>query len=151
MQCGDNNICSRALNFTIVICRSDKSDIEIIFVTQLLHEDTQFKAVSNSDFNIDAQNMTTTVAQITTRDIQEIGSIFNDKYMTVAIPDAYRVDARSFIERPFFVDEVAFPSTGTRYALLTSAVKFLPGDIARSNASVLNMFKMAAYGRPDLG
>jgi hypothetical protein len=94
--------------------------------------------------------MTTTVASVTTREIQEIDSPFNDLFMTVDIPDAYRVDAKSFIERPFFVDEVTFPDTAARYTLLTSTVRFLPGDIARSNSSVLNMFKMAAYGRPDL-
>lgn len=116
----------------------------------MINEDTQFKEVANNDFNIDSQNMTTTVASVTTREIQEIDSPFNDKYMKVDIPDAYRVDAKSFIERPFFVDEITFPDTAARYALLPSAVRFLPGDIARSNASVLNMFKMAAYGRPDL-
>lgn len=116
----------------------------------MINEDTQFKEVANNDFNIDAQNMTTTVASVTTREIQEIDSPFNDKYMKVDIPDAYRVDAKSFIERPFFVDEVTFPDTAARYDFLTSTVRFLPGDIARSNASVLNMFKMAAYGRPDL-
>nr|UNY42166.1 MAG: polyprotein [Picornavirales sp.] len=94
--------------------------------------------------------MTTVVASVTTRDIQEIDSPFNDYYMKVDIPDAYRVDAKAFIERPFYVDEVSFPDTAARYTLLTSTVKFLPGDIARSNPSVLNMFKMAAYGRPDL-
>lgn len=116
----------------------------------MINEDIQFKEVANKDFNIDAQNMTTTVASVTTREIQEIDSPFNDKYMKVDIPDAYRVDAKSFIERPFFVDEVTFPDTAAKYDFLTSVVKFLPGDIARSNASVLNMFKMAAYGRPDL-
>lgn len=94
--------------------------------------------------------MATTVASVTTREIQEIDSPFNDYFMQVDIPDAYRVDAKSFIERPFFVDEVIFPDTAARYTLLTSTVRFLPGDIARSNQSVLNMFKMAAYGRPDL-
>jgi hypothetical protein len=120
------------------------------FVTQLLNIDKDFKQVSNSDFDITSQNMTTTVASVTTREIQEIDSPFNDFFMTVDIPDAYRVDAKSFIERPFFVDEITFPDTAARYTLLTSSVRFLPGDIARSNDSVLNMFKMAAYGRPDL-
>lgn len=94
--------------------------------------------------------MSTEVASITTREIQEINSPYNDLYMKVDIPDAYRVDARSFIERPFYVDEVVFPNTASRYSFLTNSVKFLPGDIARSNPSVLNMFKMAAYGRPDM-
>lgn len=112
--------------------------------------DNEFKRVAESDFNITDQNMATTVASITTREIQEMDSPFNDMYMSVDIPDEYRVDAKSFIERPFFVDEVDFADTVARYNLLPSAVKFMPGDIARSNPSVLNMFKMAAYGRPDL-
>lgn len=124
--------------------------MKVTITTELHNIDTQFKTTSNNDFNIDSQNMTTTVASVTTREIQEIDSPFNDLYMTVDIPDAYRVDAKSFIERPFYVDEVTFPDTAARYTLLTSAVRFLPGDIARSNPSVLNMFKMAAYGRPDL-
>lgn len=94
--------------------------------------------------------MSTTVAAVTTRQIQSIDSPFNDKFMKVSIPDAYRVDAKAFIERPFYVDEVTFPNTAQRYSLLSNTVKFLPGDIARSNPSVLNMFKMASYGRPDL-
>jgi len=94
--------------------------------------------------------MSTEVASITTREIQEISTPYNDLYMKVDIPDSYRVDARSFIERPFYVDEVVFPNTATRYSFLANSVKFLPGDIARSNPSVLNMFKMAAYGRPDM-
>jgi len=124
--------------------------MKVFIVAQLINVDDKFKQVSNTDFDISSQNMTTTVASVTTREIQEIDSPFNDKFMKVDIPDAYRVDAKSFIERPFYVDEVIYPSTAARYTLLTSTVKFLPGDIARSNASVLNMFKMAAYGRPDL-
>ena len=124
--------------------------MQVFITSELNNIDIQFKQVSNSDFNIDQQNMTTTVASVTTREIQEIDSPFNDMFMKVDIPDAYRVDAKSFIERPFYVDEVTFPDTAARYDLLTSTVKFLPGDIARSNPSVLNMFKMAAYGRPDL-
>lgn len=124
--------------------------MKAIITTELKNIDTQFKQTSNNDFNIDQQNMTTTVASVTTREIQEIDSPFNDMFMKVDIPDAYRVDAKSFIERPFYVDEITFPDTANRYDILTSTVKFLPGDIARSNPSVLNMFKMAAYGRPDL-
>lgn len=124
--------------------------MKFIFVAQLQHVDENFKQVSDQDFTVDSQNLTTTVASITTREIQKIDSPFNDMFMTVDIPEAYRVDARSFIERPFYVDQVEFPSTAARYTLLNSSVRFLPGDIARSNTSVLNMFKMAAYGRPDL-
>lgn len=119
-------------------------------VAQLENIDHQFKKIANNDFDITNQNMTTTVASVTTREIQEMDSPFNDMFMKVDIPDEYRVDAKSFIERPFFVDELDFPDTASRYHLLSTAVKFMPGDIARSNPSVLNMFKMAAYGKPDL-
>jgi len=94
--------------------------------------------------------METTVAKVTTREIQKIDTPFNDYFTKIDMPDAFRVDARSFIERPFFVDEVVFSDTDTRYKFLNPNVKFLPGDIARSNPSLLNMFKMASYGRPDL-
>lgn len=136
--------------FFVSILGINITQLKIFYVTQMLNIDKEFKEVSNTDFNVDNQNMTTQVASITTRQIQEIDSPFNDLYMTVDIPDAYRVDAKSFIERPFFVDEVTFPATAARYSLLSANVKFVPGDIARSNPSVLNMFKMAAYGRPDL-
>lgn len=119
-------------------------------VAEMINVDQKFKEVANSDFDIDSQNMKTTVASVTTREIQQIDTPFNDLFMKVDIPSAYRVDARSFIERPFYVDSVTFPSTAARYTLLASNVKFLPGDVARSNASVQNLFKMAAYGRPDL-
>lgn len=135
----------------IVIPRFDVTQDEIRrYITQLENNDTQFKQISDSDFTVDSQNMSTTVAAVTTRQIQSIDSPFNDNFMKVSIPDAYRVDAKAFIERPFYVDEVTFPNTAQRYSLLNNTVKFLPGDIARSNPSVLNMFKMASYGRPDL-
>lgn len=131
--------------FTTLRSRDENSD-----ATNLQHIDNNFKEISNNDFDLNSQNMSTEVASITTREIQEIRTPYNDLYMKVDIPDAYRVDARSFIERPFYVDEVVFPNTAVRYSFLQNTVKFLPGDIARSNPSVLNMFKMAAYGRPDM-
>lgn len=127
-----------------------RSSDETFDATTLINIDNEFKKTSEADFDLDAQNMSTEVASITTREIQEIRTPYNDLFMNVDIPDAYRVDARSFIERPFYVDEVVFPNTASRYSYLQSNVRFLPGDIARSNPSVLNMFKMAAYGRPDL-
>lgn len=127
-----------------------KEVVEISFAAQLQNIDNVFSAVSDRDFTITDQEMDTTVAKVTTREIQKIDTPFNDYFTKVDMPDAYRVDARSFIERPFFVDEVVFSDTDTRYKFLNANVKFLPGDIARSNPSLLNMFKMASYGRPDL-
>jgi hypothetical protein len=114
------------------------------------HEDRKFKEVANNDFNQGAQTIQTEVASITTREIQVIDAPNTDKFMVVDIPEAYRVDAKPYIERPFYVGSVEFTTSNARYSLLTTPIKFLPGDIARSNTSLLNMFKMAAYGRPDL-
>ena len=114
------------------------------------HEDKEFKAISNNDFQQGGQTLQTEVASITTREIQVIDAPNTDKFMEVDIPEAYRVDAKPFIERPFYVGSVTFSTSNARYSLLSTPIKFLPGDIARSNSSLLNMFKMAAYGRPDL-
>lgn len=116
----------------------------------MINEDKDFKKVSDNDFYAGGQTIATEVASVTTREIQLIDAPNTDKFMQVDIPEAYRVDAKPFIERPFFVGSVVFSTSNTRYSLLSTPIKFLPGDIARSNSSLLNMFKMAAYGRPDL-
>lgn len=90
------------------------------------------------------------MASISTREIQQIDAIANRLHMTVDIDEAYRVDTKPFIERPFYVGEVVFSDASARYSLLSTPIKYLPGDIARSNPSLLNMFKIAAYGRPEL-
>lgn len=112
--------------------------------------DTQFMAKANNDFMVGDQTIATEVASVTTREIQNISAPSTDLYMRVDVPEAYRIDAKPFIERPFYVDQVEFPSTASRYSFLNNTVRFIPGDIARSNESLLNMFKMGAYGRPDL-
>lgn len=121
-----------------------------MYITQLINEDKQFKSVADNDYNAGVQSLETEVASITTREIQYIDAPNTDKFMKVDIPEAYRVDAKPFIERPFYIGSASFTTTQARYSLLTSNIKFLPGDVARSNTSLLNMFKMAAYGRPDL-
>ena len=114
------------------------------------HIDKTFMKEANNDYTVEEGTISTTVASITTREIQDIESIGNDLYMSVDIPREYRVDPGSFINRPFYVDTINFPSTASRYNLLVPTVKFAPGDIARSNKSLTNMFKIAAYGRPYL-
>ena len=105
---------------------------------------------SDSDFKVEDQTLDTSIAKISTREMQFIQSDNAKVFMVTGMDKDYKVDAKSFIERPFFVDAVKFNTSSARYSLLNSVVKFLPGDIARSNSSILNMFKMAAYGRPNL-
>ena len=50
------------------------TQLKIFYVTQMINIDKEFKEVSNTDFSVDNQNMTTQVASITTRQIQEIDS-----------------------------------------------------------------------------
>lgn len=104
-----------------------------------------------NDFAIDNENLKTEVASVTTRKIIDVTPARSTTFMTVSdIPEAYRVDAKPWIERPFFVDRVIFDSSTSRYSLLNSTVQVLPGDVARSNPTLLNAFKIASLGRPDL-
>lgn len=113
--------------------------------------DNEFMEKTNSDFKIQDENMTTEVASVTTRTIVDNTNERDIVFDEVSnIPDAYRVDAKPWIERPFFVDQVMYTTTAQRFSVLSSAVRFLPGDIARSNPNLLNAFKMAALGRSDL-
>lgn len=118
--------------------------------TQLEHIDKDFKNISERDFEVTGEELKTTVASVTTREILAVKTVNNDSFMTVDIPDAYRIDAKPFIERPFYVTEVKFPDTAGRYTLLNTSVKFLPGDVIRSNLSLVNAMRMAAYYRSDL-
>lgn len=112
--------------------------------------DTQFIRKSENDFNTDAENLTTTVASISTREIQMIDSIANDLYTKVDIDEAYRIDAKPYIERPFFAGALNFSALDPRYTLLLAPIKRLPGDIIRSNPSLLQAMKIGSLYRADL-
>jgi hypothetical protein len=112
--------------------------------------DKEFAAIANNDLTLGGQSLATTVASITTREIQEISTPSVDMQMQVDIDKAYELDGRPFIERPFYVGDVEFSDSAARYTLLATPIKFMPGDIARSNTSLLNLFKMGAYGIPKL-
>lgn len=90
------------------------------------------------------------MASVSTREIQNVDAIANDLYTRISIPDAYRIDAKPFIERPFFAGTVAFPASAARYSILNSPIKSLPGDVIRSNVALLNAMKIATLYRSDL-
>lgn len=87
---------------------------------------------------------------MTTREIQQIDSPFNDIKTVIDVPEAYRIDTKPYTERPFFAGEVVFPTSAARYTFLNTSIKFLPGDVIRSNASLLSAMKIASYYRSDL-
>lgn len=82
--------------------------------------------------------------------MQQIKCIANKYYTKVDVDDAFRIDAKPFVERPFFLEEVVFTTTSLRYQLLNGNVHVLPGDVIRSNPSLLNAMKIGAYYRADL-
>lgn len=119
-------------------------------VEKMSNVDSAFKSKAEEDFSIQNQTLKTTVASITTRRIEEVPAVANQKYVTLDIPEPYRVDASPFIARPFFVGEVDFPAAAARHSLLSTNIKFLPGDAVRANPSLTSMFKIAALGRPEM-
>jgi len=79
-----------------------------------------------------------------------IPSIANDLFTQVDIDEAYRVDAKPYIERPFFAGSLEFTIIDPRYTLLSTPISSLPGDIIRSNPSLLGAMKIGSYYRADL-
>jgi len=96
------------------------------------------------------ESLSTTVASVATRQMQDIDSIANDMFTTIQIPEAYRIDAKPYIERPFYAGSVKFPKTATRYSWLQTPIKRLPGDVIRSNQALLNAMKIGSLYRADM-
>jgi len=123
----------------------------IYIITQLLENiDKEFLEKSRKDIDITQQSVTSAVASIHTREIQNIDSINNMLFTRVDIPDAYKLDLSPFVERTFLVDTVEFSTSTARYQNITSSIKQLPGDVFRSNPSLLAATKIASYYRADL-
>lgn len=75
----------------------------------------------------------------------------NEAFLKLDIPDQYKVDASPFTDRPFFVGSFDWLNTNTQYSVVgPSTVKLLPGDIIRSNPSLLSAMKIASYYRSNL-
>lgn len=90
------------------------------------------------------------MASVDTREMQNIIAISNQLYTKLDVNEAYRIDAKPYVNRPFFIEAYDFANTATRYSLLNGVVKFLPGDVIRSNPSLLNAMKIGAYYRANL-
>jgi len=112
--------------------------------------DYSFKEIAENDFLTTTESLSTTVASVSTRQIQDVDSIANKMYTTIQIPEAYRIDAKPYIERPFYVGTVKFPTSATRYSWLNSPIKSLPGDVIRSNLALLNAMKIGSLYRADM-
>lgn len=113
--------------------------------------DTKFMDIASNDLNINGETLQTEVASVSTRTIVDNSSDRSIVFDTVSnIPEAYRIDTKPWVERPFYCDQVKFSTSASRFDMLNSTIRFVPGDIARSNPNLLNAFKMASMGRSDL-
>jgi len=106
--------------------------------------------MSQNDVVEDIQKISTTVASINTREISNINSVSNEKFSNVSIPADYHMDASPYVMRPFFLENVVWDAVYPRGTFLASQTKMLPGDVIRSNASLLNAMKIASYYRANL-
>lgn len=92
----------------------------------------------------------TAVSSVATREIQP-PDLYNDYLLTdTLIPDQFVVDAKPFIERPFYLMTVDWDSTKGRGAMLPAQFTQMPGDVLRSNPSLLSATKIASLYRCDL-
>lgn len=111
--------------------------------------DKQFLSSIKYDHKETAQEVSTSVASINTRDIASIFPTHN-VYPTIDIAEEFRIDAKPFINRPFYLGSVDFSSTADQYSLLPFSQNILPLSVLNSNPSLMNAVKLGAYYRSDL-
>jgi hypothetical protein len=110
--------------------------------------DNKFASEMCYDMQIEKQTMGTAVASINTRDIT-IPEEHHNKYPVIDFLEEYRIDAKPFVNRPFFVESVPW-SNQAAYRFLSPNTKRLPRDVFTSNKSLETALKLGAYFRSDL-
>jgi len=117
-------------------------------ITQFLI-DKSFNQKIEYDQEETSQQVSTAVASVSTREIVSVNPVF-DVYPPIEIDERYRIDAKPFINRPFFLQSVQWTQFIPRYSILPLTYYQLPADIINSNVSLQNGVKMGAYYRSDL-
>ena len=121
-----------------------------IFVTAKFI-DSVFKSRSRSNFNVTSDGVDTAVASVHTRTIQDVSALASNEYLKVPVPDEFRIDASPFVDRPYFIGSFDWVNTDAQFSVIgPTNVRQLPGDVLRSNASLLNAMKIGSYYRSDL-
>lgn len=105
---------------------------------------------SENDYQTSPEELRTTVASISSNQIHEADSIANNMFTQVDIPEPYRIDVKPFVERPFYAGATKFTTTDVRYSVLPCYIQTLPGDVIRSNPSLLNAMKVGSLYRANL-
>lgn len=101
------------------------------------------------DVNKGSQQISTSIASVHTRDIQEVKPT-HQTYPEIDIGEEFRIDTKPFVNRPFFVETVVWNTTSPQYTCLPLSYSQLPRDIINSNDSLANAVKLGAYYRSDL-
>lgn len=112
--------------------------------------DKRFNQVAQYDMNMDNNSVKTSVSSIMTRSMDTSVSMNTMMLSTISIPEEFRIDAKPFVNRPFYVGSATWDDSQVQYTSLSLPIKRLPGDIIRSNPSLLNAMKMGAYYRSKL-
>lgn len=106
---------------------------------------------SKAIYNYGDETVETSVSSIATREIQPSQNSTDYLLLETMIDDQFIVDAKPFIERPFYLNTVDWPSTvGRGYMLNNSNYSLMPGDVLRSNESLLSATKIASLYKCDL-
>lgn len=66
---------------------------------------------------------------------------------SIHIGEPFRIDAKPFVNRPFFLQEIKWAATDQLYKLLPTQFSKLPRDIIRSNQSLLEAVKIGSLYR----
>lgn len=111
--------------------------------------DNKFLSKANYDLKEQDQSVSTSVASLETRQIIVKQVNESEMYTTIDIPEQFRIDAKPFINRPFYVGEMTFDVASVKpsHFLLNCDFSQLPGDLIRSNLTLLNGLKMGSYYR----
>lgn len=105
---------------------------------------------SNAIFNHGSDTVETAVSSVATREIQPPSTITDYLLTDTLIPNQFVVDAKPFIERPFYLTTVDWDVSTASGSLLFCEYPQMPGDALRSNPSLLSATKIASLYRCDL-
>lgn len=100
--------------------------------------------------NHGSSTVETAVSSVATREIQNAEQVTDYLLTDTLIPNQFVVDAKPFIERPFYLTTVDWPVGKVRGDLLLCDYPQMPGDVLRSNPSLLSATKIASLYRCDL-
>jgi len=109
------------------------------------NQDTHFSTTAAYDMNVGEQNIATSVSSVATRQIENLG--IRHSMPNIHIPEEFRIDAKPFINRPFFLTEVKWNATSPKHTLLPNTIQRIPRDIVNSNLTLLNGLKMGSLYR----